>query len=195
MKASDKSAVSAWRSCMLLTTCSLVTPRCPISRRRSESGITPMTSPPLANAASAAAPIRPTQPPPKTMPILRSASSSPRRCAAWRYAGRAPGEEPQKTQIRFIVESEVPLMPVTDYRDSSPCFGIKTVNLCRHGEELVHISVHSRQLQRFLAKLIKDDAGQVAFPDVDHNHHNHFPPIPRPPATFNLLPHPSPPAT
>src|SRR5258708_12077443 len=167
MKALDKSAISALRSCMLLTTCSLVTPRCPISRRRSESGITPMTSPPLANVASAAAPIRPTQPPPNTMPILRSASSSPRRCAALRYAARAPAEEPQKTQILRISERlrgiaittnavcqehsvaaiSVELQPYPCYMDSTLRFGIKTKSQSsrRHGEELVHVRIHGGQ--------------------------------------------------
>src|SRR5436190_923991 len=53
MKASERSAMSALRSCMVSTTCSLVTPRWPISRCSRPPGITPITSPPCASAASA----------------------------------------------------------------------------------------------------------------------------------------------
>src|SRR6185437_15138165 len=103
MNASDKSAISALRSCMVLTTCSLVSPRWPTSRRISESGITPMASPPPASTASASAPISPTQPPPYTRPIPRSASSLPSRCAASLYAGRIPNDEPQNTHTLLIL--------------------------------------------------------------------------------------------
>src|SRR6185312_14988774 len=102
MNASDKSAISALRSCMVFTTCSLVNPRWPTSLRISESGITPMASPPPASTASASAPISPTQPPPYTRPIPRSASSLPSRCAASLYAGRIPNDEPQNTHTLLI---------------------------------------------------------------------------------------------
>ena len=101
MKASARSAISVFRSCMERTTRSSVRPRCAISRVTIASGMTPMASPPAARTASASTPISPTLPPPKTTPSPRSASLRPSSWAASTYAGREPTLEPQKTQMRW----------------------------------------------------------------------------------------------
>jgi len=63
-EASDSSAMRALRSCIEPTTRRSSRPVCPISRSKIAWGMTPMTSPPAARAASATAPIIPTLPPP-----------------------------------------------------------------------------------------------------------------------------------
>src|SRR5262249_26141956 len=66
--------------------------------------MTPIASPPRSRTASASAPIRPTRPPPNTKPIFCWANSSPKARAASRYTGRLPLLEPQKTQMRRIID-------------------------------------------------------------------------------------------
>ena len=102
-KASANAAMRALRSCIVSTTCSAVSPGWAISRATRLWGITPITSPPAASAASATAPISPTLAPPYTTPTPRAASARPRACAASRYAGRAPSREPQNTPNRRMV--------------------------------------------------------------------------------------------
>ena len=62
--ASDSSAISALRSCIVPTSRRSVSPVWAISRSTSWRGMTPITSPPAASAPSATAPIRPTLAPP-----------------------------------------------------------------------------------------------------------------------------------
>ena len=62
--ASDSSAISALRSCIVSTMCSSVSPACAISASTSRLGITPITFPPAASVASASTPISPTCAPP-----------------------------------------------------------------------------------------------------------------------------------
>jgi hypothetical protein len=61
---SASSVIIALRSCIEPTTLSSVRPPWPISRSISARGITPITSPRAARAASANAPMSPTRPPP-----------------------------------------------------------------------------------------------------------------------------------
>src|SRR5262245_25741786 len=110
MNASDHSAMTALRSWSVATTRSSVTPWWASSRSTRPLGITPVTRPPAASAASATTPIRPSRPPPYTSPIPRRASSSPTRAAAAAYAGSRPGLAPQNTQmLRSAVISEAQL--------------------------------------------------------------------------------------
>lgn len=98
IKASESSARRALRWCMVSTTSSRVSPSCPTSLAASPRGMTPITRPPPASAASAATPIKPTRPPPKTRVRPRAAIAWPSASASERYSGRRPGLEPQKTQ-------------------------------------------------------------------------------------------------
>src|SRR6185437_15571581 len=190
MNASDKSAISALRSCMVLTTCSLVSPRWPTSRRISESGITPMASPPPASTASASAPISPTQPPPYTRPIPRSASSLPSRCAASLYAGRIPNDEPQNTHTLLIfirssqkknagptppssfrTEGRDPLAPSTSFtcpfQPAASCLHARLVHQLRGHFHILHL-----KLLRLGAQIFKQEGAQVALAKIRHHHNN-----------------------
>src|SRR6185312_16483140 len=191
MNASDKSAISALRSCMVFTTCSLVNPRWPTSLRISESGITPMASPPPASTASASAPISPTQPPPYTRPIPRSASSLPSRCAASLYAGRIPNDEPQNTHtllifIRSSLEKNRPVLPLLLLLEPKGAIRSRPPHLSpahftpaasRLHPGLVHqlrrhFHVLHLKLLRLGAQVFKQEGAQVALAKVRHHHHN-----------------------
>ena len=64
MKASASSDIRALRSCMDETTWSSVNPSWATSSANRSPGMTPTTSPPAARAASATAPMSPTEAPP-----------------------------------------------------------------------------------------------------------------------------------
>src|SRR6185437_13859524 len=189
MNASDKSAISALRSCMVLTTCSLVSPRWPTSRRISESGITPMASPPPASTASASAPISPTQPPPYTRPIPRSASSLPSRCAASLYAGRIPNDEPQNTHnlLIFIRSSQKNSRPyrllllepkgaihsrpstsfTCPFQPAASRLYARLVHQLRGHFHILHL-----KLLRLGAQIFKQEGAQVALAKIRHHNNN-----------------------
>ena len=102
MKASDRLSIVAFRTCIVSTMRSSVSPWWATSRSTSARGMTPITSPPAASAASAASRMSPTLAPPYTSPIPARAISSPSSRATRLCPSRTPGRDPLKMHTRFM---------------------------------------------------------------------------------------------
>ena len=106
--ASDSSAISALRSCIVSTTCSLVRPAWATSSSTSRVGITPIAVPPAAERAVGERSHQTRRSRHRRRARARARpAAGPAPAAPATYSGRAPGLEPQKTRTRFIGTSVV----------------------------------------------------------------------------------------
>ena len=109
-----RSAMVAFRSCIVSTMRRSSRPVWAISRATSASGMTPVTRPPPASTASATTPMRPIRAPPYTRLDPAPTSTRPNCSAAVRYSGRVPNFEPARTQMRFMRGRERRSVPCRD---------------------------------------------------------------------------------